>query len=115
MDQGYARTFYNVTRIRGNYTDPQPALCMTRSIYHSDGTLLGLLNTVVWLSRLETAMETILPESGAYWYRCQLEDGQTLFEGGEQSAGHGRAVLGARARRRDASLWAWSRTLLRRS
>lgn len=86
MDQGYARTFYNVTRIRGNYTDPQPALCMTRSIYHSDGTLLGLLNTVVWLSRLETAMETILPESGAYWYRCQLEDGQTLFEGGEQGA-----------------------------
>lgn len=86
MDQGYARTFYNVAMIRGNYAEPQPALCVTRSLYHADGTLLALLNTVVWLPRLEAAMQPILPETGEYWYRCRLDGGQTLFENGSRGA-----------------------------
>ncbi|MGN0802635.1 MAG: sensor histidine kinase [Candidatus Faecivicinus sp.] len=83
IEQGFAHTFCNIAMVRGNYTRPQPALVMTRVIYGSGGTLLGVLNTVIWISRLEAAIQTILPESGDCWYSCSLADGQTVFQSGE--------------------------------
>lgn len=86
LESGYAYTFYHVARLDASYSEErQSALCITRVIYHSDRTPLGVLSTQVLTRSLESAMTAILPEDDDFWYRCELPDGSVVFEAGAQT------------------------------
>ena len=97
--------FTNVAMIRGNYAEPQPALCVTRVALPCRRNAAGAVEHR-WsgLPRLEAAMQPILPETGEYWYRCRLDGGQTLFENGSRARGHDGAERAGRRRRGDAGV-----------
>ena len=86
-ENGFAHTFYNVALTQTYFQLLVPTLCITRVMYHSDGTFLGVLNAHVVMDVLERSLQAILPEEDAYWYRCALPDGQVLFEAGERTEG----------------------------
>lgn len=81
LENGYAHTFYNMALIKQDKRW-MPHLCITRVIYYSDRTPLAVLLTTVRADKLEKAIHSILPEEDAYYYRCTLENGETVFEGG---------------------------------
>lgn len=85
LSGGYAHKFFNVAMLKGNYEDTQPMLCLTRVIYHSDGSPLGVMNTEINIGKLEQAMAEIAPEGEKYFYTCLLSDGQTVFRAGESA------------------------------
>lgn len=81
MSGGYAHTFYHMASFKQEKR-VLPHLCITRVIYYSDRTPLAVLLTTVRADRLEKAIQSILPEEDAYYYRCALENGDVVFEGG---------------------------------
>lgn len=83
ISTGYGYTFYGVVT-EGEESRAQSYLCITRVIYHPDSarTPLGVLATYVRADKLEKRIESILPQDDAYYYRCVLENGQTVFTGG---------------------------------
>jgi len=86
LESGYAYTFYHTATLDASYSEErQSVLCITRVIYHSDRTPLGVLCTQVLTRSLESAMQAILPEDDVFWYRCELSDGSKVFEAGEQT------------------------------
>lgn len=83
LSTGYGYTFYGMTT-ETVQSRIQTYLCITRVIYYPNSarTPLGLLVTYVRADKLEKGIESILPEDEAYYYRCVLENGQTVFAGG---------------------------------
>ena len=85
IEMGYSGIYYNVGMVKAGSQEPQPMLCMTQVIYRTyGGTVLGLLNANVYPALLENALDVILQQNEPYWYRCDLTDGQVIFENGEK-------------------------------
>ena len=101
-ENGYAHTFYHMAMTYTHFREEQPALCIIRVIYHSDGTFLGVLDAHVLIGVLERCMNAILPENDEYWYRCSLPDGQVIFESGERK--ENMTVISASVKGADATL-----------
>lgn len=85
LENGYARTFYHTAYLEDYTVEPLPVLSICRVLYHSDGTPLGILCAHVRVSSLENALSAILPEEDSYWYRCELPDGEVIFESGART------------------------------
>ena len=85
IGKGYPITYYHMAQMK-NGSQRQPMLCVSRVLYSSNGTALGIFSGNVYPAYLETALSAILPKDDAYWYQCALTNGQVILEKGEQNA-----------------------------
>ena len=81
---GYPIASYHMANVKVN-GQAQPVLCVSRVLYSTNGTALGIFNSNVLPSFLESTLSAILPENEEYWYQCVLTDGQVIFEKGRQA------------------------------
>jgi len=81
---GYPIAYYHMANMKVNGLS-QPVLCISRVMYSTNGTALGVFNSNVLPAFLESTLNAILPDHEEYWYRCELKDGQAIFERGKQT------------------------------
>ena len=89
LSDSYGRAFYHMIsskRMEGS-EEKARLLCITRVIASGNGTPLGALNANVYVQLLESPVKSLLSEEGEYWYRCELSDGEIVFENGEKNDG----------------------------
>ena len=89
LNDSYGRVFYHMISSKPMEGSGEKArlLCITKVIASGNGTPLGALNANVYAQFLESPVKALLSEEGEYWYRCELSDGQIIFESGEQNDG----------------------------
>ena len=81
---GYPVAYYHMAdmKIGGQR---QSILCVSRAMFSSNGTALGIFNSNVYPALLEGTLNAILPKEDEYWYQCALRNGQVIFEKGVQT------------------------------
>ena len=89
QSDSYGRVFYHMISGKPKEGNGEKArlLCITRVIASGNGKPLGVLNANVYAQLLESPVKALLSGEGEYWYRCELSDGQIIFESGEQNGG----------------------------
>ena len=85
LDNGYGQALFHVATVPMSATWERRALLLSRAIYHSDRTPLGILNMEIYTDALEGVVKTLFPGEEYGWYQMRLANGQVVFEGGERS------------------------------
>ena len=81
---GYPVTYYHMADVKIG-GQAQSILCVSRAMFSSNGTALGIFNSNVYPALLEGTLNAILPDEDEYWYQCALRNGQVIFEKGAQT------------------------------